>query len=101
MIVYFSVNNWFGYNDPALDRFVDDLVNDLDLEVSEIGVNYSWEVVDMAAMFYVTTTIDWLTENNLLSALKFSQEKTEEFPEYDPDKIGTSENRKYIGEEER
>lgn len=109
-IIRFRVSDWFNYETLDLTKFIDNLVKEAsnELEVGSQGVNYSWELWDMAIMFYITTTEEFIEKNNLQEIYKSrnvwicndnSDVDSKFFPEYNPERLSKeSGNGKYIEE---
>lgn len=95
-LLYIELNNWDSYESQNLNDFVKQLVDDKDVQV-----NYNWSVYDQAMFFFITTTYEFIKNNNLKEALKHKYNKYNYFtkkyyPKYDLTKINTDDNGEYI-----
>ena len=96
--VYIELTNWVTYDTEELNNFVNKLYND----EGDINVNYNWTMYDYAMIFFVTTTREFIINNNLQEAFKhtyhnkISYYDKKYYPKYDLTKINTKDNGMYL-----
>lgn len=109
-IIKFRITDWFGFNTPELEKFIDDLLKEgKELEIGSQGVNYSFDIWDLAIMYYITTTEEFIKDHGLQEIYSneniwvideekdVNEEEYSFFPEYDLNKLSKeSGNGKYI-----
>lgn len=97
-VIYVCLNNWLGYKTTELNQFVDELSE------LEANVNYNWEVLDCAMVFYITTTKEYLISRGILEVFTTKGLITKggnEYPEFNLSIVDDEVlNRKYIGDDE-
>lgn len=96
MEINIELNNWDKYKTKELNDFVENLVND-----DNVNVNYNWSVYDQAIFFFITTTYEFIKENHLEEALKHEYKdsnffKKRYYPKFDLSKINTDDNGEYV-----
>lgn len=104
-VVYIQVDSWLAYGEEG-SRLLGMLEEDYEEPVCKLGLQYNYDIWDMAIVYFVTTTKTWLMDHG------FDIEKMEdvlvkgegdmgpEFQKYDSSIIETDKNRLYLGEEE-